>query len=214
MTVLYIQPTPGNGKGYLRNTYDALREQKFSVKVVGYGYPPIFIDVEDKFKDTVIKLAEDACEGNVQILDSHRLKFEDESSVTEVQPHEEFMRIASIELKEDERDNLDRISQKYSPVSDENPPEIPEEEKKPDLELLKRILADTLYFTEGELRNLSLSLKIDYATLPGGGSQFEKAESLVDSLDNRNRIAELVEKIKNLRPKAWEMASVNDARKR
>jgi tetratricopeptide (TPR) repeat protein len=62
---------------------------------------------------------------------------------------------------------------------------------------LRRILA--MRFDDGELRTLCFGLGIDYADLPGKGKE-NKARELVACLGRRERISELVEMGKKLRP--------------
>lgn len=57
----------------------------------------------------------------------------------------------------------------------------------------------TLYFNEGELRDICLELDVDYETLPGKGKG-NKARELVLYLDRRGRLSEMVEKCQRLRP--------------
>ncbi|MDM8526652.1 toll/interleukin-1 receptor domain-containing protein [Anaerolineales bacterium HSG24] len=45
MTILYIEPRPGNGSDYLLNTMLTLQEEGYSPTLIGGGYPPIFVDV-------------------------------------------------------------------------------------------------------------------------------------------------------------------------
>jgi len=62
---------------------------------------------------------------------------------------------------------------------------------------LRQILATR--FNEGELRTLCFDLEVDYGDLPGGGKA-SKARELVAYLARRDRIGELIETGKGLRP--------------
>jgi tetratricopeptide (TPR) repeat protein len=71
---------------------------------------------------------------------------------------------------------------------------------------LRRILVESL--SEGELRDLCFDLDVEYADLPGEG-RADKARELVRHLDRRDRISQLVEVGKRLRPDVlWEAPSV------
>ncbi len=71
-----------------------------------------------------------------------------------------------------------------------------------DLVELRQLLASR--FSLGELRNLCFDLEVDYEDLPGEGKA-EKARELVGYLERRNRIADLLQVGRNLRPDvAWD----------
>jgi hypothetical protein len=76
-------------------------------------------------------------------------------------------------------------------MSDDNPA------RRKYLTCLREIVA--LYFNEGELRTLCFDLGVDYDDLPGKGKT-EKAKDLVEYLEHRGRISELVEIGQQLRP--------------
>ncbi|MDM8519003.1 toll/interleukin-1 receptor domain-containing protein [Anaerolineales bacterium HSG6] len=61
MTVLYIEPRPGNGNDYLRNTILELKKEGYSPTLVGHGYPPIYVDVEEKLHPKIKAFVEKAC---------------------------------------------------------------------------------------------------------------------------------------------------------
>lgn len=137
MTILYIEPKPGNGKGYLKNTYKALREHstehEYRVCVVGHGYPPIFVEVDD---ETLVPEIEDkvyvACEKEVHIFKvgpsfeghSNKTSFPEVESeedkkkpkaVTNPQPHvdasyEKLFSPENIELTEEEQEKAKEMS--------------------------------------------------------------------------------------------------------
>jgi tetratricopeptide (TPR) repeat protein len=71
---------------------------------------------------------------------------------------------------------------------------------------LRRTLVESL--SEGELRDLCFDLGVEYADLPGEG-RADKARELVRHLDRRDRISQLIEVGKRLRPDVlWEAPSV------
>jgi len=59
----------------------------------------------------------------------------------------------------------------------------------------------TQYFSAGELRTLCFDLGVDYDDLPGAGKT-NKARELISYLQRRDRLPELVEMIRQLRPNA------------
>lgn len=73
------------------------------------------------------------------------------------------------------------------------------------LSYLRRTLVESL--SEGELRDLCFDLDVEYADLPGEG-RADKARELIRHLDHRDRVTELVEAGKRLRPDVlWEAPS-------
>ena len=60
MSKLFITPR----HGYLGRTIDELREDQYTVSVVGYGYPPIYVEAErsqhDAIKEVVISVDPEA----------------------------------------------------------------------------------------------------------------------------------------------------------
>ena len=65
-----------------------------------------------------------------------------------------------------------------------------------DLVRLRQILTE--HFDDGELRTLCFDLRIDYQSLPGEGKA-DKARELVAYCDRHERIAELEDKVRQLR---------------
>lgn len=49
MSKLFITPQ----HGYLGKTIDELREENYTVKLIGYGYPPIFVEADTSLHDTI-----------------------------------------------------------------------------------------------------------------------------------------------------------------
>jgi len=60
MPRLYIQPTPGNGKNYLLRIFRRLRYIGFTPTMVGYGYPPIYVNapkvIHPKLKQIALEI--------------------------------------------------------------------------------------------------------------------------------------------------------------
>lgn len=169
MAILYIEPTPGNGKGYLDQTYRALKAQNYQVEVVGHGYPPIFIWEGNR---TEVERIAKGIDENVRILDKHRTGHDDTAELSSPQPHEE--------------------RQKPPP-----PKPGPEDSKPKGNTVDKKTLFDTLlkYYAEDEIRVFCHPLSIDYDDLPGKGKAI-KYEQLVDLLAKRDKIDEFVEQVR------------------
>ncbi|MFX0211222.1 MAG: hypothetical protein ACFFDT_34900 [Candidatus Hodarchaeota archaeon] len=86
MTVYYLEPTPGNRKGNLNKIINSLSEKGYKVNFVGFGYPPIYVSVnEDEFSK--IKELVKAITPEIRFRLYHRKEYKNDNSKTEVQPH-------------------------------------------------------------------------------------------------------------------------------
>ena len=75
---------------------------------------------------------------------------------------------------------------------------------------LRQILTD--YFDEGELRTLSFDMRVDYDDLPGEGKT-NRAREMVAYFDRCDRVSDLVEIGRQMRPNApWDDVSNVDQR--
>jgi len=57
MAKLYIQPTFGNGKGFLSSLVDRLHYSGYNPILVGWGYPPIYVNAPREVHPFLMRLA-------------------------------------------------------------------------------------------------------------------------------------------------------------
>ena len=57
MAKLYIQPTPGNGQGFLETLVTRLHYSGYNPVMVGWGYPPIYVNAPREVHPFLMRLA-------------------------------------------------------------------------------------------------------------------------------------------------------------
>lgn len=52
---LYIQPTPGNGKGFLGRIAARLHYMGYTPTIIGWGFPPIYVNAPRSVHATIMQ---------------------------------------------------------------------------------------------------------------------------------------------------------------
>lgn len=180
MTVLYIQPTPGNNNDELKKTFGHFSKDHFSPELHGHGYPPMSIEYQytaENFTDVCDDLREQLKEQKVE---------------------------APVYFSN--RHGLEILA---GDLYDPNPlPDLTEEEQKPEVEVttmdknkLKTILATR--FLEDDLITLCFNVDAsDFAQIQGANQKI-RVDRLVQYYEDRNLLAELEKEARKLIPNVF-----------
>ncbi len=222
MAVYYIEPKPGNDKGFLRDTVNALVKEKYQVEVIGHGYPPIYVEADETQHGGFEKLRQDLetlveeIDNGTKVLPSpcHRMNYEDDFKNLEIltnpQPHEApevpINDIAEPTTPAPTNGNGQNSVKPESEEKQTTPNEGDKTTKILNSKQLAAILGNPVRFSEEDLRTICQNLPepIDYdETLPGE-KQKQKAENLIKFCQTNESFDKLKEVAFKLKPRAFD----------